>query len=175
MLRRARAADSQLEIIEPLMFSLDGYKTRRIGTLLGEVWWDINAILPSFQDITCAASVRNALHRDRRSFAAADAECGDAAFQVMRLQRMQQRDDQAGACCADGMAERAGAAIDVQLLAVDAEIALCCHRHHGEGLVDLEQVDIADAPADLVEQFSDRRDRRGGEPLRLLTVGGVAL
>ena len=49
------------------------------------------------------------------------------------------------------------------------------HRHHGKGLVDLEQIDVADAPADLVEQLADRRDRRGGEPLRLLAVGGVAL
>jgi hypothetical protein len=54
------------------------------------------------------------------------------------------------------------------------EIALRRHRHHGEGLVDLEQVDIADAPADLVEQLSNRRDRRGREPPRLLAVGGVA-
>ena len=47
--------------------------------------------------------------------------------------------------------------------------------HHREGFVDLEQVDIANAPADLVEQLADRRDRRGGEPLRFLAVGGVAL
>ena len=49
------------------------------------------------------------------------------------------------------------------------------HRDHRECFVDLEQVDVGNAPADLVEQFSDRRDRRGGEPLRLLAVGGMAL
>ncbi len=49
------------------------------------------------------------------------------------------------------------------------------HCHHCEGFVDLEQVDIADAPADLVEQFTDRRDRRRREPLRFLAVGGMAL
>ena len=49
------------------------------------------------------------------------------------------------------------------------------HGDHGERLVDLEQVDIADAPADLVQQLADRRDRRGGEPGRLLAVGGVRL
>src|SRR6266481_6010782 len=79
---------------------------------------------------------------------------------------MQQRDDQAGAGGADRVPERAGAAVDVQLLAGDAEIALRRHRHHRERLVDLEQVDIADAPADLVEQLANRRNRRGREPLR---------
>ena len=121
------------------------------------------------------ALVNDPLHGDGGGFAAADAEGGDAASQILRFERMQQRDDQAGAGGADGMAERAGAAIDVELLARDAEIALRRHRHHGEGFVDLEQIDIADAPADLVEQLVDRRDRRGGEPLRLLAVGGVAL
>src|SRR5213079_1278811 len=43
------------------------------------------------------------------------------------------------------------------------------------GDVDLEQIDIADAPADLVQQLANGRDRRGGEPLRFLAVGGVAL
>ena len=92
-----------------------------------------------------------------------------------RFQRMQQRDDQPRAGGADRMAERAGAAIDVELVSGDAEVALRRHRDDRKRLVDLEQVDVADAPADLVEQFSDRRDRRGGEPLRLLAVGGVAL
>ena len=41
---------------------------------------------------------------------------------------------------------------------------------HGEGLVDLEQVDVGDAPAHLVQQLLDRPDRRGREPLRLLAV-----
>src|SRR5438552_2027100 len=69
----------------------------------------------------------------------------------------------------------ASVAIDVELVSGNAKILLRCHRDDGKRFVDLEQVDIADAPADLVEQFPDRRDRRGGEPLRLLAVGGVAL
>jgi hypothetical protein len=143
------------------------------------------AYFPHFPDMRSAIATHDgskvrslnddAFHRDRGRFAAADAERGDAAFQIMRFERVQQRDDQAGAGGADGMAERAGAAIDVEFLAGNSEIALCRHRHHRERLVDLEQVDIADAPADLVEQLADRRDRRGGEPLRFLAVGGVAL
>src|SRR5213079_771654 len=43
------------------------------------------------------------------------------------------------------------------------------------GDVDLFEINIADAPADLVQQLANGRDRRGGEPLRFLAVGGVAL
>src|SRR6266566_1853597 len=119
-------------------------------------------------------SVNDALDCDRGGFAAADAECRYAPLEVLRLQRMQQCDDQPGASGADRMAERAGAAMDVELVAGNGEIALRRHRHHGKRLVDLKEIDIADAPADLVEQLPDRRDRRGGEPLRFLAVGGVA-
>ena len=88
---------------------------------------------------------------------------------------MQQRHDQARAGGTDGVAERAGAAIDVQLLPGDAEILLRRHRHHGEGFVDFKQIDVADAPADLVQQLANGRDRRRGEPLRFLAMGGVTL
>ena len=43
--------------------------------------------------------------------------------------------------------------------------------HGGERLVDLEQVDVRDAPADLVQQLLDGADRGGREPLRLLAEG----
>ena len=72
------------------------------------------------------------------------------------------------------MAERAGAAIDVELFPGNAEVTLRRHRNDRERFVDFEQVDVADRPADLVEQFSNGRDRRGGEPLRLLAVGRMA-
>src|SRR5207237_2336290 len=52
------------------------------------------------------------------------------------------------------------------LVAGDAEIALRCHRDDGKGLVDFEQIDVLDAPADFVEQLPDRGDRRRREPLR---------
>src|SRR5450631_4551004 len=63
------------------------------------------------------ASVHDPLDGDGRGFAAADAERGDATFQVVRRERMQQRHDQPCAGGADRVAERAGAAIDVQFLA----------------------------------------------------------
>ena len=45
------------------------------------------------------------------------------------------------------MAERAGAAVDVDLFVRQAEIAHRRHRHHRKGLVDFEQVDRVFRPA----------------------------
>src|SRR6187402_522267 len=102
--------------------------------------WDLsgeNDGVPSFSDFL--GSMRVTLHGDRGGLAAADAECRDAALEVLRFKRMQQRHDQPRAGGADGMAERAGAAVDVELLSDDAEVLLRRHRHHGKSLVDFEQ------------------------------------
>src|SRR5436190_1875491 len=58
-------------------------------------------------------SVDEALHRNCGGFTAADAQRRDPALQVLRLQRMQQRDDQPCAGGADRVTECAGAAVDV--------------------------------------------------------------
>src|SRR3954452_17974991 len=108
--------------------------------------------------------MNDTLDGDGGGFAAADAQRRDAAFQIMRFQRVQQRHDQPRAGGADRMAERAGAAIDVQSVTGNAEVALRSHCDYRKSLVDLEQVDISNAPAYLVQELSDRRDRRGGEP-----------
>ena len=52
--------------------------------------------------------VCEALDRDRGGFAATDAERGNAALEVVGLERMQQRHDQPGTGGPDGMAGRAG-------------------------------------------------------------------
>ena len=54
----------------------------------------------------------------------------------------------------------------------DAEVLHREHRDAGERLVDLPQIDIADRPAGLLEQFLDRADRGDGEFGRLAGVGG---
>src|ERR1700730_3389975 len=117
--------------------------------------------------------MHDALARDGGGFTAADAERGDTALQTMRFEGVQQGHDQARAGRANGMAERTRAAINVEFFARDAEIARRRHRYHRETLIDLEQIDVADAPADLVEQLADRGDWRGGEPFWFLAMGGV--
>ena len=55
---------------------------------------------------------------------------------------------------ADRVAERGGAAVDVDLVVRNAEVV---HREHGdagEGFVDFEQVDVALAPAGLLRALS---------------------
>ena len=44
---------------------------------------------------------------------------------------------------------------------------------HRERFVDLEQVDVGDFPAGLLQHLLDRADRRGREPFRLLRMRGV--
>src|SRR5215472_15738913 len=95
-------------------------------------------------------SVRDAFDGDRRGFAAADAERRDPALCILRFKRMQQGHDQSRTGGPDGVTERAGAAIDVQPVAGNPEVALCRHRDHRKGLIDLEQIDVANLPADLV-------------------------
>src|ERR1700732_2821198 len=114
MLRRARGADSQLEI---MAFPIFGF--RRIMRTRASS----SETSTAREENRADRSVDHALHRDRGRFAAADAQRSDAALQILRFERMQQRDDQARAGGPNGMAERAGAAVDVQLLAGDSEIA----------------------------------------------------
>src|SRR5690348_12759643 len=104
MLRRASAAASQFEIMEPQiairMFC--GLSSRRIMPCRPG---DLNVAVPSFQDMRSQMPVlvRDTFDRDRRSLAATDAERCYATLEVLRLQRMQQRHDQPRAGCPDGM------------------------------------------------------------------------
>ncbi len=95
-----------------------------------------------------AAPMRRAdAHRDHAQLAAATAEL------------VQQRGRQLRARAAERMAEGDCAAIDVQLVVCDAELAPAIDGLRGERLVDLEQVDVRDAEPALRQQFADRGAR----------------
>mgnify|MGYP006143825979 CR=1 FL=1 len=98
----------------------------------------------------------------------------DAALAAAGLQRVQQRDHDAGAGRADRVAQRAGAAVHVDDLVRNLQLRHQGHRHHGEGLVHFPQVHVRHLPAGLGQQLLRGADRGGGEPLGLLRVGGVA-
>src|SRR5271166_3351407 len=85
--------------------------------------------------------------RHRRRLAAAYAERRDAALEAAGAQRPDQRHKDARARSADRMAERAGAAVDVDLVARQRKIAHRCHRDDCEGFVDLEEIDGIFAPS----------------------------
>src|SRR3546814_5588242 len=70
-------------------------------------------------DTRCAYAAR--FRSDGGRFVAADAERRDAFLEAPRLQRRHQRGDDARAACADGVAQRRGAAIDVDPVARNVE------------------------------------------------------
>ena len=64
------------------------------------------------------------------------------------------------------MAERDGAAVEVDLARVDAELAHAGERLGGEGLVELDDVDVLDLEAGARERLAARRDRTDAHDLR---------
>src|SRR5450830_1470650 len=113
--------------------------------------------------------------RHRRRFAAADAQGRHAALAAGFLQGAQQGDDGARARGADRVAQRARAAVDVDLAVRNVEVVHGGHRHGGERFIDLEQVHLAAAPACFRVQFLDGADGSRGELVRRLRVRGVAV
>ena len=57
------------------------------------------------------------------------------------------------------MADRDRAAVDVQLLVGDAELVAAIKHLHGEGLVQLPQVDVVHLEPEALQQLGDRIDR----------------
>ena len=109
----------------------------------------------------------------RGRFAAAYAQGGHAAAPAAFLERGEQSADDACTAGTDRVAERAGAAVHVHLFVRKLQLLHGRHGDHGERFVDLEQVHTGCRPADAVEQFPHRADRRGREPARLLRMRGV--
>src|SRR5690349_19357629 len=87
----------------------------------------------SSQDSSGIMRASNALDRERRRFAAADAKRRHAALAIVFAHRAEQRYDDARTRRADRMAERAGAAMHVHAVARDAVLLHRGHRHDGEG------------------------------------------
>src|SRR5262249_9311872 len=113
-------------------------------------------------------------HGEGDRFAAADAETGDAAPTARALQCGEQGYQDSCSTAADRMSERDGAAGDVDLVGNDSQRSLGGQGHDGKSLVDLEEIDLADGPADFVEQFLNCGDRGGCEPFGLLAERGSA-
>ena len=72
---------------------------------------------------------------------------------------VQQRDRDAAACGTDRMAQRAGAAVDIDFVVADADIFHRRHRDDGEGLIDFIEVDVVGRPALCIDAVSSMRRR----------------
>src|SRR6266540_4504354 len=107
------------------------------------------------------------LDRQRHSLAAAQAERSQTALTAARAQRVDQRNQHARAARADRVTERDRAAVDVQAIPVDAQIAAVCHHLRRERLVNLEQIVAVERGAGVLHELTHCEDRRGEEFQRL--------
>ena len=84
-----------------------------------------------------------------------------------RSQLVEERRDDPGAARPDRVAERDRAAVHVDLVPVEAELAAVGEGLGRERLVDLDEVEGLDRQLDPVEQPADALDRREEQPPRL--------
>src|SRR5713101_9861968 len=90
--------------------------------------------------------------------AAANAHRDDSPFGLPPFELVGQFHREDGPGGAHRMAEGDGAAVRVDLLGVDFELADDGHRLGGEGFVQLHEIDIVDRHADFLEQFLHGED-----------------
>src|SRR5581483_2413705 len=82
-------------------------------------------------------------HHHRNALTAADAEGGEAEMGIAALHLVQEGDEDTGAAGADRVAEGDGAAVDVDLLGVEAKLTHHGHALRRERLVRLHQIKLA--------------------------------
>src|SRR5450756_2147501 len=132
----------------------------------------LSIILGSSSCTVATNGVSHAFEDGRERLTPAEAEDGQAVAALPSLQLPDDRRRQSPAAGADGVAEGAGAAVNIDLVDVEAEGLDRDHRHHGEGLVDLEEVDIADGQPRLRAGLLDGADRCIREVVGMEALGG---
>src|SRR5216684_4086587 len=110
-----------------------------------------------------APASRNRFERKRDALPAADAEGDHAALQAVAAHRVDEAGREHGARGADRVTMRDGAALDIDDVGREAELARHGDDDGGEGLVDLDALDLAEGPARAGERLLHRRDRPEAE------------
>ena len=120
-----------------------------------------------------ARKVAQTLQQQRVALAAAAAQRrrAETAAAPAQLERQVQRDP--GAAHPDRVAERDRAAVDVDHLRADAEVAHRLDADRGERLVDLDQVEVGHVQPGLAERLADRVGRLGLQ--RVVRTGDLAV
>src|SRR5947207_3722961 len=111
------------------------------------------------------------LNERARAEAAPAAHRHEADLLVGALELVQQRRDQPRAGRPERMAQGDRAAVHVDLVHVRLELATPGRDHRGEGLVDLDQIDVVDLHAVALEDLPGRRDRDGEHEYRVDAAG----
>src|SRR5580700_3131354 len=108
-----------------------------------------------------------AFHAHRNAHAAADAQGGEAFLGVALPHLIKQRHQHPGAGRADRMADGDGAAVDVDLAGIPAEVLVDGASLRRERLVGFDEVEVAAVPAGLLQRRARGRDRAGAHDLRI--------
>src|SRR5947208_3566330 len=106
-----------------------------------------------------SAGLSVALDAHGNTHAAADAQRGETLPGIAALHLEQQRIEHARARGADGVADGDGAAVDVDLVGIPAEPLVDGAGLRREGLVGLDQVEVLDGPAGLLQRLLGGGDR----------------
>src|ERR1700761_626322 len=119
-----------------------------------------------------SAMALNPLDDGGDTHAAADAQRDQRAVRVAALQLVDHGSGDHGAGGTQRVSHRDGAAVDVELLVRDVQVLLELQHDGGEGLVQLEQVDVVDRQARSVQHFLGGRGRAGEHDDRVGAAGG---
>src|SRR5512134_1959548 len=107
------------------------------------------------------------LEKDGHPHSPRYAEGGDASFRAPAAHFVEERRRDPGAGGADRVAERDRSAVDVDAAEVEGEIARAGNDLGGEGLVELDEVDVGQAELRPGEQSADRRHGADAHPRRV--------
>src|SRR5208337_5288374 len=86
----------------------------------------------------------------RHAHPAADAKRGQAPACLSLEHFVEQRHRSARSGAADGMAKRDGAAVDVEFLAIEMQLAVARQHLGGEGFIEFDQIEAAEVEAVLL-------------------------
>src|SRR5713101_1220549 len=135
--------------------------------------WMIGCWIPNSSVIavfTCELSVFRSVDdfkQTRRAHAATNAHGHHAVFRLAPPALDQEVAGQPRAGHAIGMADRDRAAIDVELVRIDAELVAAIDHLHRIGLVELPEIYIVDLQAVPLQEPRDRGDRADAHLVRL--------
>ena len=111
---------------------------------------------------------------DNRGDALADADAhgGEAVAAAAFFHFVNKRRHDPGAAAAQRVAEGDGAAVDVELIEIDAQLARAREHLRRKGFVDFNEVDLLDGEAGAFERFLRRRYRSDSHVVWMNTGGG---
>src|SRR3954453_18267207 len=130
--------------------------------------------VPAFAGTTVTGRLLQHLQKPRRAHAAADAEWVARLLRFAATAFDQSVAGEARARHAVGMAHRDRAAVDIDLVGVDAELVPAIQHLHRESFVQLPQADVVDGQAITLEQARHGEYRADAHLVRLAPGGDEA-